>query len=80
MNSSFVGEGAETSDGVVEGNRDLDGIRHEVLELSEHGKVVLGFDVLGVDDVHSGDQSSESLHGGEGISMRPRRKMGENGR
>ena len=61
VDSSLVGECTEASDGVVEGNRDLDGLGDEVLEVSQHGEVVLGLDVLGVDDVHAGDESSEGL-------------------
>lgn len=35
-------------DGVRERHVDLDGLRDQVLDLTEHGEVVLGLDVFGV--------------------------------
>lgn len=61
MDAGLVGEGAEARDRVVERDRDLDGLGDEVLELAEHGEVVLALDVLGVDDVHASDEATKGL-------------------
>lgn len=59
VNTSLVGKGTESGDVVVKGNGDFDSLGNQVFDFSEHGKVVLGLDVLGVGDHHSGNQSSQ---------------------
>lgn len=61
VDTGLVGEGTEARDRVVEGDRDLDSLGDEVLELAEHGEVVLGLDVFRVDDVHARDEATEGL-------------------
>jgi hypothetical protein len=59
VNTGLVGEGAETSDVVVEGNVDLDGLGDNVLELLQLLELVLGLDVVAVGDDHAGHQATE---------------------
>ena len=54
-----MGERTVASDGVHEGNVDLDGLRDQVLDLTEHGQVVLALDVLGVRGVQARDETAE---------------------
>lgn len=66
MNTGLVGERAPSSDVVVEWHLDLDGLGNEVLDLPEHGQVVLGLDSLGVGGVHARDETSER---GDAVSL-----------
>lgn len=59
VDTSLVGEGAVTGDGVHEGNVDLDGLRDQVLDLAEHGEVVLALHVVGVRSVQARDETAE---------------------
>jgi hypothetical protein len=43
----------------IQRNRDLDGFGDEVLDLSEHGEIVLGLDVFRVGDHHPGNETTE---------------------
>ena len=45
--------------GVVEGNRHLDGFCYQVLDLAEHGEVVLGLDVVWIGRVQARDERTE---------------------
>lgn len=47
MDTSLVSESTEASDVVVEGNRDLNGVGDQVLDVSQCGQVVLFLDTLG---------------------------------
>ena len=76
VNTGLVGEGTESSDVVVaiissfrrlakdslQRNRDLDSLGDEVLDLSEHGEVVLGLDVFWVGDHHSCNQTTKGCN------------------
>lgn len=53
MDTSLVGEGAEAGDAIVEGNVDLDGFCHEVLNILELLKLVLGLDLIPVSSNHA---------------------------
>lgn len=46
-----MGKGTEPSDGVVEWYRNLNRIGDQILQLSEHGQVVLGLDIIWVYNV-----------------------------
>lgn len=46
-------------DGIHEGDVDLDGLGDQVLDFSEHGKVVLGLDILRVRGVEAGDEAAQ---------------------
>ena len=46
-------------DKVHEGNVDLDGLRNEILNFTEHGQVVLGLDVLRVRSVQARNEPTE---------------------
>lgn len=59
VDTGLVGEGTETSDGVVEGDVDLDGISDKVLEVSQLVQLVLGENVVSVSSDHSSHQTSE---------------------
>ena len=50
MDARLVRERAESRDRVVERDRDLDGVGDQVLDLAEHGQVVLALGVDRVDD------------------------------
>lgn len=52
-------EGTVTSDGVHEGNVDLNSFGDQVLDLSEHGEVVLALDVLRVGSVEAGNETTK---------------------
>ena len=76
VNTSLVGECTESSNVVVaiissfrfytgeslQRNRDLDSLGDEVLDLSEHGEVVLGLDVFWVGDHHSCNQTTKGCN------------------
>ena len=49
-----------------QGNGNLNGLGDQVLNLSQHGQVVLGLDILGVSDHHPRDQSTKR---GDSISL-----------
>jgi hypothetical protein len=49
----------DVRDWVHEGDVDLDGLGDQVLDLTEHGEVVLGFDVFGVGGIEAGDEATE---------------------
>jgi len=59
VDTSLVGEGAETSDGVVEGGVDLNSLGNQVLELLELVELVLALDVLRAGDDHASHQATE---------------------
>lgn len=59
VDTGLVGEGAETGDGVVEGDVDLDGVGDEVLEVSQLVQLVLGENVVSVSSNHSSHQTTE---------------------
>jgi hypothetical protein len=50
----------------AQGDGNLDGLGDQVLNLSQHGQVVLGLDVFRVGDHHPGDQSSQ---GGDSVPL-----------
>src|SRR5690606_14990296 len=54
VDTSLVGEGAETSDVVVEGNVDLDSLGDQVLEILQLVELVLAQDIVTVGDDHAG--------------------------
>ena len=45
--------------GVHERNVDFDGLRHQILNLAEHGEIIFGFDVFRVGSVEAGNESAE---------------------
>ena len=49
----------DVRDGVHERNIDFDGLGDQVLDFSKHGKVVLGFDVVGIGGIQTGNEASE---------------------
>lgn len=59
VDTGLVGEGAETSDVVVERNVDLDGLGNKVLKLLQLLELVLGLDVVAVGDDHAGHQATK---------------------
>lgn len=59
VDTSLVGEGAETSDVVVEGNVDLDSLGDQVLEILQLVELVLAQDIVTVGDDHAGHETSE---------------------
>lgn len=59
MDAGLVREGAEACDGVVERDRDLDSVGDQVLDLPQHGQVVLALGVLGVGDHHARNEATE---------------------
>lgn len=59
VDAGLVGEGAEPGDVVVEGDVDLDGLRDEILQVSELVQFVLAHDVVAVGDNHAGHQTAE---------------------
>ena len=59
MDASLVRERTVTRDGVHEGNVDLDGLGNQVLDLTEHGQVVLALHVLGVRGIQARDETTE---------------------
>lgn len=75
VDTGFVGKGAEASDVVVARNPsalstdvstgnsqrhlDLNGLGDKVLNLTKHGKVVLGLDVFRVSDHHTGNKTTK---------------------
>lgn len=46
-------------DGVHEGDVDLDRFSNQILNLAEHGEVVLGLDIFGVRGVQAGNQATQ---------------------
>lgn len=75
MDTGLVGEGAETGDVIVADYQrgqcadmysqrylDLNSFGDEVLNLTEHGKVVLGLDVRGVCNHHAGDETTKGCN------------------
>ena len=59
VDTSLVGEGAETSDGVVEGRVDLNSLGDQILKLLELVELVLALDVLGAGDDHASHQATK---------------------
>lgn len=59
VDTSLVGEGAETSDGVVEGSVDLNSLGDQILKLLELVELVLALDVVGAGDDHASHQATE---------------------
>lgn len=59
VNTGLVGERTVTSDGVHEGNVDLDGLGDQVFNLTEHRQVVLALDVFGVRRVQARDKTTK---------------------
>lgn len=59
MNASLVRERAVAGDRVHEGHIDLNSFGDQVLDLTEHGKVILGLDVFRVGCVEAGDETAE---------------------
>lgn len=59
VDTSLVGEGTETSDVVVEGDVDLNGLSNEVLDVLELLELVLALDVVAVGNHHTGHQTTE---------------------
>jgi len=59
VNTGLVGEGAESSNVVVEGNVDLNGLGDQILDVLDLVKAVLALDVLGVGDHHTGHQTTQ---------------------
>jgi hypothetical protein len=59
VDTSLVGEGAESGNVVVEGNVDFDSLGDQVLELLQLVELVLALDVLGVGDNHAGHESTK---------------------
>lgn len=59
VDTGLVGEGAETSNVVVERDGNLDSVGDQVFNLSEHVQIVLALDVLRVGDHHSSDKTTE---------------------
>ncbi len=59
MDTGLVGEGAVTSDRVHEGNIDLDSLCDQVLDLAEHGEVVLALHIFGVCGVQARDETTK---------------------
>jgi hypothetical protein len=66
VNSSLVGEGAETGDVVVEGDVDLDEIGNEVLNFLELLDVVLAEDIVAVRNDHASHQTTKR---GDAVSL-----------
>lgn len=59
VDTGLVGEGTETSDVVVEGDVDLDGLGDELLNVLELVELVLAHDVVAVGDDHAGHQATK---------------------
>lgn len=59
VDTSLVGEGAETGDVVVEGDVNLDSLGDKVLNVLELVELVLALDVLGIGDDHASHQASK---------------------
>lgn len=59
VDTGLVSEGTETSDVVVEGHIDLDGLGNHILNLLELVKLVSGGDVFVAVDNHTGQETSE---------------------
>lgn len=59
VDAGLMGEGAEPGDVVVEGDVDLDGLRDEILQVSELVQFVLAHDVVAVGDNHAGHKTAE---------------------
>lgn len=59
VDAGLMGEGAEPGDVVVEGDVDLDGLRDEILQVSELVQFVLAHDVVAVGDNHAGHETAE---------------------
>lgn len=59
VNTGLVGEGTVASNGVHEGDVDLDSLGDQVLDLSEHGEVVLGLDILRVGGVEARNETTK---------------------
>lgn len=59
VDTGLVGEGTETGDVVVEGNVDLDGFGHEILNLLELMELVLALDIVAIGGHHTGHQTTE---------------------
>lgn len=59
VNTSLVGKGAETSDVVVEGDVDLNGLSDEVLKVTKLVELVFAHNVVTVGNDHASHQSTE---------------------
>lgn len=59
VDTSLVGEGAETGDRVVEGSVDLDCVGNKVLELLDLVQLVLALDVIRAGNHHAGQEATE---------------------
>lgn len=59
VDTGLVGKGTETSDVVVEGDVDLDGLSDKILNLLELVELVSGGDVVVAVDNHTGQETSE---------------------
>lgn len=59
VDPSLVGESAETSDIVVEGNVNFDGLRHEILDVLQPLQLALAHNVLPICDNHTCHKSTE---------------------
>lgn len=62
VNTSLVGEGAESGNGVVEGNVDLNGLGNHVLNLLELVQLVSGGDVVVAANNHAGEEATKRLY------------------
>lgn len=61
VDTGFVGEGAETSDVVVEGNVDFNGSGNKILNVLELLELVLALDVFRVGDHHTGHETTKGV-------------------
>jgi hypothetical protein len=61
VDAGLVGEGAEPSDGIVEGNVDLHGLGDHVLYFFQLVQVVLARDVVVIRDNHACEETTKRL-------------------
>lgn len=54
-----LAEHTNLRDRVHEGNVDLDSLRDQILDLTEHGQVILGLDILRIRGIQASDETTE---------------------
>ncbi len=59
MNSSFVGKRRESRNVVREGYLYIHNLRYIILNIPQHGQLVLLLDVLRIDRIHTGGETSQ---------------------
>lgn len=59
MDTSLVGEGAETGNVVVEGDVDFNRLRNKILQVSQLVKLVLTDHIVAIGDNHSGHEATQ---------------------